>query len=222
MEIKTTKPYKVILADDHILLRDALANLITNFEEFEVIAKTANGSDVIQLLEDGQQPDILLMDLNMPIMDGYETAKLLSTKQPGLKTVILTMYNTEMLLIRLLHAGVSGFLKKDIHPQELHDALLVIAAGEYYYSGHNSVKLVSLLKKQENSKPAFEKSLLTQNEIEFLRLCTTDMTYPEIGRIMQLKPKFIDHFRQSLFIKLDINSRVGLVIYAVKNGLIGF
>ena len=78
---ETTKPYKIILADDHILLRDALANLINNFEEFEVIAKAANGSEVIKLLKNGLQPDILLMDLNMPIIDGYETAKLLRSEE---------------------------------------------------------------------------------------------------------------------------------------------
>lgn len=219
--MKTTKPYKIILADDHVLLRDALANLINDFEEFEVIGKAVDGSKVIELLQEGRCPDILLMDLNMPIMDGYETAKFLSKQQLDLKIAILTMYNTEMLLIRLLHAGVCGFLKKDIHPQELHDALLAIAAGEYYYSGHNTVKLVSLLKKQEYNRPTFEKSLMAEHEIEFLKLCATNMTYSEIAEAMQLKPKFIDHFRQSLFLKLDIKSRVGLVIYAVKNGLIG-
>jgi DNA-binding NarL/FixJ family response regulator len=220
MVMETTKPFKIILADDHILLRDALANLINNFEEFEVIAKAADGSEVIELLQKGWHADILLMDLNMPIMDGYETAKLLATQQPHLKIVILTMYNTEVLLIRLLHAGVSGFLKKDVHPQELHQALLAVAAGEFYYSGHNTVEIFSLFKKQENGQPTFEKLLLTDKEIEFLKLCVTDLTYVEIAGAMEQKPKFIDNLRQSLFSKLDVNSRVGLVIYAVKNGLI--
>ena len=220
--MKTTTPYKIILADDHILLRDALTNLINNFEEFEVIARAANGREVIRLLEDGRQPDILLMDLNMPTMDGYEAAKLLAKQQPYLKIVILTMYDTEMLLIRLLHAGVCGFLKKDVHPQDLRHALLAIAAGEYYYSNHTNVKIVSLLRKEESGQANFEKLLLTDNEIQFLKLCATDMTYVEIAGAMELKPKFIDNLRQSLFSKLDVNSRVGLVIYAVKNGLINF
>ena len=220
--METIKLYKIILADDHILLRDALANLINNFEEFEVIAKAADGSEVIELIKEGQQADILLMDLNMPKMDGYAVAKLLAKQQPHLKIAILTMYNTEMLLIRLLQAGVYGFLKKDIHPQELHDALLRIATGDYYYSNHNTAKIVSLLRKQENGQTTFEKLLLTDQEIEFLKLCATDMTYVEIAGTMQLKPRFIDHCRQTLFLKLQVNSRVGLVIYAVRNGLISF
>jgi DNA-binding NarL/FixJ family response regulator len=219
---ETTKPYKIILADDHILLRDALANLINNFEEFEVIAKAANGSEVIKLLKNGLEPDILLMDLNMPIIDGYETAKLLAKQQPYLKIVILTMYDTEMLLIRLLHAGVCGFLKKDVNPQDLRDALLAITAGEYYYSNHTNVKIVSLLRKDENAQTNLEKLLLNDHEIQFLKLCGTDMTYVEIAGAMELKPKFIDNLRQSIFLKLDVNSRVGLVIYAVKNGLISY
>jgi two-component system, NarL family, invasion response regulator UvrY len=222
MAIKATKPYKIILADDHILLRDALANLINNFEEFEVIAKVANGSRVVELLQNGWEPDLLLMDLNMPVLDGYETAKLLAKQQPHLKIAILTMYNTEMLMIRLLHAGVYGFLKKDIHPHELHDALLAIAAGAYYYSGHNTGMIVSLLKTPDNSQTSLDKSILTENEIKFLKFCATDMTYVEIAEAMQLKPKYIDSIRQTLFIKLDAGSRVSLVIYAVKNGLISF
>jgi len=220
--MKMIMPYKIILADDHILLRDALANLVANFEEFEVIAKAADGSEVMQLLQKGWLPDILLMDLNMPVMDGYETAKLVAAQQPHIKIAILTMYNTEMLLIRLLHAGVSGYLKKDIHPGELHNALLAIASGEYYYSGHNTLSIVSLLKKQENGMAIYEKLVLTDQEIQFLKLSSTDITYVEIASAMQLKPKFIDNLRQSLFLKLGVNSRVGLAIYAVKNGLVGY
>ncbi len=220
--METIKLYKIILADDHILLRDALANLIDNLGEFEVVAKAANGGEVIELIQKGQQADILLMDLNMPKMDGYETAKLLAKQQPHLKIAILTMYNTEILLIRLLQAGVYGFLKKDIHPHELHDALLRIAAGDYYYSNHITAKIVSLLRKQEKGQATFEKLFLTDYEIEFLKLCATDMTYLEIAGILKQKPKYIDNFRQALFLKLKVNSRVGLAIFAIKNGMISF
>lgn len=220
--MKITTPYKIILADDHILLRDALANLINDCEEFEVVAKAANGSEVIELIREGRQADILLMDLNMPVMDGYETAKLLAIQQPHLKIAILTMYNTETLLIRLLLAGVFGYLKKDIHPMELRDALLAIAGGEYYFSGHSNLKIASLLKNQEDGFFLYDKLVLTEQEVQFLKLSASDMTYVEIAASMELKPKFIDNLRQSLFIKLDVNSRVGLAIYAVKNGLMGY
>lgn len=216
--MKTIKPYKLILADDHILLRDALTNLVDNFEEFTVIAKGADGNEVIQAIEKGYKPDIVLMDLNMPKMDGYETAKWLTQQHPEIKIVILTMYDSEIALIRLLQAGVHGFLKKDIHPSELKNALLTVAAGEYYYSNHTTVKIASLFRKQS----ALEKSILSETEIEFLKLASTDMTYKEIARLMQLTPRHIDTYRDALFIKLDVKSRVGMAIYAIKNGIVTF
>jgi len=216
--MKTIHPYKLILADDHILLRDALANLVTNFDEFTVVATAGNGMEVLDAITRGYTADIVLMDLNMPKMDGYETAKWLALHHPQIKIVILTMYDSEIALIRLLQAGVHGFLKKDIHPAELKNALLTIAAGEYYYSNHTTNKIASLFRKQTE----LEKALLNEKEIEFLKLASTDLTYKEIAHAMNLTPRHIDSYRDSLFTKLDVKSRVGLAIYAVKNGIITF
>jgi two-component system invasion response regulator UvrY len=218
--MKTTKAYKIILADDHILLRDALANLIDGFKEFSVVAKAADGSEVIKAIKDGKQADIVLMDLNMPKMDGYETAKWVAKHTPQMKIVILTMYDSEIALIRLLQAGVNGFLKKDIDPSELQNALLTVAAGEYYYSNHTTVKIASLFKKKSDSHFPLERALLNEAEIEFLKLACTDMTYKEIALAMFMTPRHIDNYRDNLFIKLEVKSRVGLAIYAVKHGII--
>ena len=132
------------------------------------------------------------------------------------------MYDGEMVLIRLLQTGVNGFLKKDIHPAELKNALLTIAAGEYYYSNHTTVKIASLFRKDPGNHSALEKSILNDTEIEFLKLASTEMTYKEIAKAMQMTPRQIDSYRDSLFTKLDAKSRVGLVIYAVKNGIVNF
>ena len=220
--MKTKLQYKLILADDHVLLRDALANLIDNFEEFRVTATAANGKEVIEAIENGATADIVLMDLNMPIMDGYDAAKWLAKQQPAIKIVILTMYDSEIALIRLLQAGVSGFLKKDIHPAELKKALLTIAAGEYYYSNHSTIKIASLFRKTPDNHSALEKAILNDTEIEFLKLASTEMTYKEIAQAMQMTPRHIDSYRDALFTKLDVKSRVGLAIYAVKNGVVSF
>jgi two-component system, NarL family, invasion response regulator UvrY len=216
--MKTPQPYKIILADDHILLRDALASLINNFDAFTVTAVAGNGQEVIQALANGCQADIALMDLNMPQMDGYETAKWLAQQHPGIKIIILTMYDSEIALIRLLKAGVHGFLKKDIHPDELKNALLAVAAGDYYYSNHTTVKIASLFRKPSG----LEKSTLSDIEIEFLKLASTDMTYKEIAQALGMTPRHVDTYRDALFTKLDVKSRVGLAIYAVKNGIITF
>ncbi len=220
--MKTAQPYKLILADDHILLRDALANLINNFDEFTVVATAGNGQEVIQAIENGCKADIVLMDLNMPKMDGYETAKWVVKQHPEVKIIILTMYDTEIALIRLLQAGVNGFLKKDIHPSELKNALLTVAAGEYYYSNHTTVKIASLFRKNPGNHSALERSILNDTEIEFLKLASTEMTYKEIAQAMHMTPRHIDSYRDSLFTKLDVKSRVGLDIYAVKNGIVTF
>lgn len=220
--MKTIKNYKIILADDHILLRDALANLIDNFNEFTVIGRVANGIELIDAIADGKKPDILLMDLNMPKMDGYETAKWVVKYHPDIKIVVLTMYDTEVAMIRLLQMGVCGFLKKDIHPKELKNALLTVAEGEYYYSNHHTVKIASLFKKNTDGSTGLEKATFSDQEIEFLKLACSDMTYKEIAKAMTITPRHIDNYRDSLFTKLKVESRVGLAIYAIKNGIVTF
>jgi len=214
--------YKIILADDHILLRDALAKLITGFMEFTVVAKAADGREVIEAINNGMQADIVLMDLNMPNLDGYEAAKWLAKERPKIKVVILTMYDSEIALIRLLQAGVHGFLKKDIHPAELQNALLTVAGGEYYYSNHTTVKIASLFRNNTDNRLALEKALLNETEIDFLRFASTDMTYKEIADTMKMTPRNIDNYRDNLFTKLGVKSRVGLAIYAIKHGIVNF
>lgn len=115
--MKTKEPCnKVLLADDHVLLRDALATLIDSFSEFKITAVASNGKEVVSFIENGQLPDIVLLDLNMPEMDGYQTAQWLHDEHPGIKILILTMYDSEIALIRLLQVGVRGFLKKTFIP----------------------------------------------------------------------------------------------------------
>src|SRR5262245_38614507 len=114
---------KIIIADDHILLADALAGLINGFENFRVLTTAANGVEVKEAIEKGMKPDILILDLNMPKMDGYETTRWLTRHCPDVKILVLTMYDSDIALIRLLQEGVRGFIKKDIHPYELKNAL---------------------------------------------------------------------------------------------------
>lgn len=220
--MKTNETYKVILADDHVLLRDALAALIDSFEECKIIAVASNGKELVRLIEAGQLPHIVVLDLNMPEMDGYETAQWLQDKHPHIKILILTMYDSEIALIRLLQVGVRGFLKKDIHPYELKTALLSVADDGYYYAHNTTGKLASLFQKNQQNKSSLEKAMLTKLDIDFLKMASTDMTYKEIAQAMNITPRAIDGYRDSLFEKLDVKSRVGLAIYAVKNGIVTF
>lgn len=217
-----TQKHKIILADDHILLRDALSTLINGFDDYQVVGSVSNGNQLIQAIKDGHHPDLVLLDLNMPEMDGFETAKWLSQNYPDIQILILTMYDSEIALIRLLQCGVKGFLKKDIHPSELRFALKSVADGGYYYSQQTTGKLANLFQRSADSQQLVEKAMLSEKELEFLRLASTDLTYKEIAAELKLTPRAIDGYRDALFDKLDVKSRVGLAIYAVKNGIVTF
>ena len=212
----------VLLADDHALLREALANLINSFDECKVIATVGNGEELINVIQNGARPNVVLLDLNMPKIDGFETAKWLRLNHPEINILILTMYDSEIALIRLLQEGVKGFLKKDIHPNELKAALQSVAEGGYYYSHTTTGKLASLFQKSENNNSQIDRAMLTDKEIEFLRLASTDLTYKEIAANLNITPRAIDGYRDALFDKLDVKSRVGLAIYSVKNGIVTF
>ena len=220
--MQTDFHHKVILVDDHILLRDTLATLIDSFEECSIAAVASNGKELQRLIASGHEPDIVVLDLNMPVMDGYETAQWLQEQHPSAKILILTMYDSEIALIRLLQLGVRGFLKKDIHPFELKTALLSVANDGYYYAHNTTGKLAGFFQKNHQNKSSIEKAMLSPTDIEFLKMASTDMTYKEIAREMKITPRAIDGYRDNLFEKLDVKSRVGLAIYAIKNGIVTF
>jgi len=218
--MKTAAKKKLVLADDHILLRDALANLINNFENFSVIGLAANGLEVLECINGGNKPDIIILDLNMPEMDGYETTRWLNRHHPAIKILILTMYDSDIALIRLLQEGVRGFLKKDIHPDELKHALDTVDEHGYYYTNSTTGKIAALFKKNNDSQSGLEKNTLTDIEIDFLKLASSDLTYKEIAIKMNISTRVADNYREELFEKLGVKSRVGLAIYAIKNGIV--
>ena len=211
---------KVALVDDHILLRTALAGLINNSEKNVVNIEASNGKDFIEKLKTNNIPDIAILDLNMPVMDGQETAEWLSQNHPHMHVLMLTMYDSELVLIRLLKAGVKGFMKKDIHPTELMHAIQSVIENGYYYSAHTSSKLAGLFKEGDNKTPLFQKIMLSNVELDFLKLASTEMTYKEIAQKMKMNPRAIDGIRDALFTRLDVKSRVGLAMYALRHGLV--
>jgi two-component system, NarL family, invasion response regulator UvrY len=211
---------EIIMVDDHVLLRDALASLIDSFPQFSVISVASNGAEMIEIIRGGKVPTIVLLDLNMPRLDGFETARWLKINHPNIRILVLTMYDSEIALIRLLQVGVRGFLKKDIHPLELRNALIAVSENGYYYSHQTTGKLGTLFQKTSDNKSTLDNLLLNEVEITFIKNACSEMTYKEIAMKMNLTPRVIDNYRDSLFDKLDVKSRVGLAIYAVKNGLV--
>lgn len=214
--------YTLLLADDHIVLRDGLANLINATGQFTVCCKADNGQQVVDAFNAGRRPDLVMLDLNMPEMDGYNTAEWISKRYPDVKMLILTMFDSEVAMIRLLQLGVRGFLKKDISPDDLQLALLAVAEGGYYYAHSTTGKLVNFFRRSNFSELTVDKKMLTALEIEMLKLSCTEKTYKEIASELNLSPRAIENHREALFEKLDVKSRVGLALYAVKNGIVSF
>lgn len=210
------------MADDHVLLRNALASLIDSFENCQVIFQAGTGKELTEAIKKGIDPQVVILDLNMPEMDGFETAQWLQEQQPEILVLMLTMYDSELSLIRLLQAGVKGFLKKDIHPSELKFAIQSVVQNGYYYSNHTTGKLVNLFRQHSDGNSLIQRSVLNDQEILFLKLACSDLTYKEIAQRMSLNPRAVDTLRDQLFVKLDVKSRVGLALVAIRQGVVTF
>jgi two-component system invasion response regulator UvrY len=211
---------KIAIVDDHVLLRNALASLINSFENSHVVFEAKNGIDLMEKLARYSRPDVLILDLNMPDMDGYETARWLQDQHPNIHVLMLTMYDSELTLIRLLQAGVKGFLKKDIEPNELKFAINSVMSSGYYYSTQTAGRLANLFRNSSVVNPKVQNALMSDQEIEFLKLVCSERTYKEVALEMGLSPRSVDALRDHLFVKLDVKSRIGLAMVAIKNGVV--
>ena len=204
---------KIALVDDHIVLRKSLGILIGMLEDFEVVMEANNGLDFIGQLKTQPPPDIVLLDITMPVMDGVETAQWLKQKHPHIKILALSMIKNDLVVIRMLKNGARGYILKDCEPIELDTALHDIYEHGYYYN-----ELVTPKMTKYKSSP--DLILLTNGELSFLRWACTELNHKQIADEMQLSPRTIDGYRDSLFQKLKVNSRVGIAIYAIRNGLV--
>jgi DNA-binding NarL/FixJ family response regulator len=208
---------KIALADDHKLLRNALAALINSYGDCEVIFEANTGREFCDMVRK-KQPDIAILDFNMPDLNGYECSEWLKENYPDVHVLILSMYDTEIMLIKMLQAGVKGFMKKDIHPSELHKAIHSVVEEGYYYSAQTSTKLAGFFR-NSSTAPIWSK-IMTDQELAFMKLVCSELTYKEIAEELGLNPRTVDAIRDSLFGKLDVKSRVGLAMYAIKYGLV--
>ncbi|MDX1954248.1 MAG: response regulator transcription factor [Chitinophagaceae bacterium] len=210
----------IALADDHILLRDGLAGLVTKLG-YEVLFQADNGQDLMNKVAEGAIPDLVLMDINMPIKDGYETTSWLKKYYPDVKVLALSMYDDEHAIIRMLRSGARGYILKDSEPSELRAALEAILHKGFHYSDMVTGKLLhSIHQMDEEEGSASPLQGLNPREEEFLKYASTEMTYKEIADRMNLSPRTIDGYRDSLFEKLGLKSRVGLVLFAIKHGIV--
>jgi two-component system invasion response regulator UvrY len=219
--MKQTEKIKVALADDHILLRKGLAGVVDSFGDYAVLFEADNGQHFTQQIKKHGEPDIVLMDINMPEMDGYATAQWIKQHYPLVNVIALSMYDNENAIIRMFKAGAKGYILKDSEPPELKKALDSVHQKGYYYSELVTGRLIHSINKMDDEKGEIKTlNELNDREIEFLKHACSEMTYKEIAEKMHLSPRTIDGYRDTLFEKLEIKTRVGLVMYAIKNSIV--
>lgn len=205
----------IVIVDDHILVANALSSIISNFQQFKVIYTCVHGADLKQKLQNKNVPDIVLLDISMPVMDGFETAQWLKQNYPNILVMALSMQNDDMSLIKMIKNGAKGYLLKNIHPSELEKALSLLVQKGNYFPNWATEKVFANMASSENELP---KVLFSNREIEFLKYSATEMSYKQIAELMFCSPRTVENYRDSLFEKLNLKSRVGLAIYALKNG----
>lgn len=221
---------KLAIVDDHNLFRKGLIKLINlgdKDQKYKVLFEADNGHDMKEKLDRLHLPDIILMDINMPDMDGYETVEWLKRHFPDINIIIVSMFETQEAILRMLKLGVKGYLSKHIEVEDMHQALESVASKGYYYSEMVTVVMADNLHSKQAGNledvagqgPA-GKDKMTENERTFLQWACSELTYVEIADKMHLSPKTIEGYREALFTRFKTRNRVGLVIYALQNGLV--
>lgn len=216
----TIPQVKLAIVDDHNLFRKGLITLINLADKenrYTILFEAESGLEMKQKLNKKNLPDIILMDINMPDMDGYEVTQWLKENYPGIKILVITMIESENTIIRMLRLGIKGYLLKNMEVEDMQNALDAIVNKGYYYSDLVTNIMANTL--QSGYKTNDNEIILSLNEAKFLQLACTDMTYIEIAAQMNVSPKTIDNYREALFQKFNVKSRVSLAVHAIKNGL---
>ncbi|SEG27182.1 two component transcriptional regulator, LuxR family [Halpernia humi] len=203
------KKYSVAIVEDYKLLSQAIGEIINSFDNFELLYTCENGKELIEKIKLKNIPDIILMDVNMPIMGGIETTKWLQKTNPEIHILALTVEDDEKTIITMIKSGAKGYLLKDVDKSTLENAMISLMKNGIYHT-----KLVNDAMFHSINEDEFN---LKENEIKFMELVCTEMTYKEIADKMFLSPKTIDGYRDHLFSKLNVKNRIGLVLFAIKN-----
>jgi two-component system invasion response regulator UvrY len=209
---------KIAIADDHILVRKALTRLINSFEGYAVFFEVDNGNDLKKQVVETGLPDIVLMDINMPNGNGYDTTSWLHRYYPMVKVLALSMLSDEHAIIKILRLGAKGYILKTMEPEELKLALDAVIKNDFYLPEVISGKIITGL--QHNVDQEKKEISLNEKEKVFLELLSSELTYKEIAAKMNVSSRMVDGYKAALCERFQVKTRVGLVMYAVKNKLI--
>ena len=212
-----TRKIQIGLADDQLLFLKSLREMLDRLPAFQVTVEALNGEELLRKLELlSELPDIILIDVKMPIMGGMEAVTRISQRYPAIKLVALSMEDADAMVIGMIKAGCCSYLLKEIHPNELQNALLEVYSHGYYNADTFNRNSRRILREEKNALAL----RLSVNEEKFLHLACSDLTYKQIASQMHLSERTIDGYRESLFEKLNVQSRVGMVLEGIKKKLI--
>lgn len=214
------KQLKVYIADDHTLFRKAMVNLLRSFERVVDVKDAENGKELLTLIK-YEVPDVVIVDLQMPVMDGAEASSQIIQKYPDLKIIILTMHDSNKFILHMMELGVHAFLLKNTEPDELEKAIYAVADKDFY---HNEL-VASVLRKnvkdrKSGQRPLFQQAELTEREKEILLLICQELTMKEIGQRLFLSENTVRNHRVNIMEKVGVNNIVGLVKFAYDTGVV--
>lgn len=203
----------IAIADDHELIRKSLSNMLKSVG-LEVLFEAPNGEALMNACK-LRQPDIVLMDISMPVMDGIEATAWLKEHLPEVKVIALSITGEERSVIQMIKAGARAYFVKNVRLKELVSGIQEVHEKGFHFSELVNDALVSNV----SNEKAISFEALNERERQFLELCCTDLTYKEIGNVMHVSPRTAEGYAKQLFVKLRVKTRVGLALYAVKQGL---
>jgi DNA-binding NarL/FixJ family response regulator len=208
---------KIGIIDDHQLFVKSLGMMLDTFKDYKVVLEACTGKDLMaKIAVQKELPDIILLDVNMPQMNGLECAQWLTQHYPAVKLVALSSNDSDQIIIGMIKAGCCAYMLKDTHPNELEKALNEIAIKGYYNGDISNINFRRLLQSQEKNNALN----LTEKEKTFLQHACSDMTYKHIALLMNVSERTVDSYRENLFAKFNVQSRVGLCLEAVRRELV--
>jgi DNA-binding NarL/FixJ family response regulator len=210
---------RLALADDQVLFRRGLAMLLADMAEVRIVLECANGEELLAGLRN-DAVDIVLLDLEMPVMDGMAAMKRIREEHPQVKVIVLSMHDQEKFIVHLMELGANGYVLKTAEPDEIEGAIRAVAATGYHFSPMVSRVMLHGLVKKEKVKPTFDDvDPLTERELEVLRLICQELTTTEIAGKLFLSPRTVEGHRNNILLKTGARNTAGLVVYALTRGI---